>query len=334
MGTEVPKTRSKPAPKIVEVFPRDGLQTLIHAPSQPITTAEKLEIIATVSKAGIGEIEITGFAHPRVIPPLADADAVARGASPVPGVTFRALAPNLRGAERAIAAGVKKLSCLIVASETYQRRNANMTVRQNVEHIHRMIALCRDAGVAVHVGIGCSFICPYEGITPARNLTGLIAEFVGDGVDDLTIADSIGMADPALVTDRVETILGAWPALRLGLHLHDASGMGLANVWAGWQAGVSVFETSVGGFGGGIAMPSSVAHMGNLATEDVVNLFQSMGLMREVDLDALLAVARGVEARMGRHGGSHLLRGGTLAEMLAKGRAGLASEERSADGTA
>ncbi len=326
--------KPRPTPRIVEVFPRDGLQTLIHAPAGQITTADKIAIIAALAASGILEIEITGFVHPRVIASLADAEEVARGVAAAEGVTFRALAPNLRGAERAIAAGVKKVSCLIVASETYQQRNANMTIRQNVEEIHRMIDLCRGAGVAVHVGIGCAFICPYEGIMPARDITELVAEFISDGVDDITIADSIGMADPALVTDRVETILGAWPDLKLALHLHDASGMGLANIWAGWRAGVSIFETSVGGFGGGIAMPSSVAHMGNIATEDVVNLFYSMNLMQEIDMGALLAVARRVEQRMGRQGGSHLLRSGTLAGLLAKGRASLAAEDRIADGTA
>ena len=313
--------KPRPTPRIVEVFPRDGLQTLIHAPAGQITTADKIAIIAALAASGILEIEITGFVHPRVIASLADAEEVARGVAAAEGATFRALAPNLRGAERAIAAGVKKVSCLIVASETYQQRNANMTIRQNVAEIGRMIALCRSAGVSVHVGIGCSFICPYEGVTPTRNLKALIGEFVDQGVDDITIADSIGMAHPAMIVDRAEAIFASWPDLLLALHLHDASGMGLANIWAGWQAGVSTFETSVGGFGGGIAMPSSVAHMPNIATEDVINLFQAMDLMGEIDLDAVLAVARRVEAQMGRHGGSHLLRGGTLAGMLASGRA-------------
>lgn len=317
-------------PRIVELLARDGLQTMVHESDWKVpTTADKVEFIRRAAAAGVPEIEITGFVHPKVIPQLADADEVARQTAGLPNVTLRALVPNVKGAIRAIEAGVQKLSCLVVASETYQRKNSNMSVQENLREIERIVELGRREGREVSVGMGICFLCPYEGKMPAARLAELVGFFVSLGIGEVSIADSIGHASPADVTERVDMLLQRHPDLALGLHLHDMSGMALANVYAGWRAGARIFEACTGGYGGGIAMPISVSGMGNVPTEDVVNLFHSMGVDTGVDLAALRAAGQWFAGITGVPSRARVARNGTYADLLAVGQR-LLKEERQA----
>lgn len=308
-------------PRIVELLARDGLQTMVHENNWNMpTTADKVEFIRRAAAAGVPEIEITGFVHPKVIPQLADAEEVARLTADLPNVRLRALVPNLKGAIRAVEAGVHKLSCLIVASETYQRKNSNMTIAENRREIERIVELGRREGREVSVGMGICFLCPYEGKVPGENIAELVDFFVSLGIGEVSIADSIGHASPSEVTERVDMLLQRHPDLELGLHLHDMSGMAISNVYAGWRAGASIFESCTGGHGGGIAMPVSVHGMGNVPTEDVVNLFHSMGVETGIDLEALRATSAWFSEVIGVPSHARVAQNGTYADLLAIGQ--------------
>lgn len=309
---------------IIDVFARDGLQTVLHEPHlHTPTTEEKVAVIEQLDAAGVPEIEITGFVHPRVIPSLADAEEVARHVLARPHTAvYRALVPNFRGAERAMAAGVKKISCLIVASETYQRLNSNMTVEQNVREIEKIAKVAGEAGFEVTVGMGTSFICPYDGVLAEDYILGLIGRFVDAGIREISLADSIGMAWPTLVRERIKAILARWPTLTLGLHLHTVAGLALCNAFAGYEAGITSFEGSVGGIGGGIAMPVHTTHMGNVATEDLVYLFESCGVRTGINADTIVSVGRHTQTLIGA-GKSYVSAFGTLAAFLQENKAQL-----------
>lgn len=306
---------------MVDVFPRDGLQVLVHEPDlREPTTEEKLELIAAIDRSGVAEIEVTGFVHPRVIPSLADAEEVASAAGGSHHhAVLRALVPNLRGAERAIASGLRKLSCLIVASETYQRLNSRMSVEENLVEIERIADLAGRHRLQIAVGIGTSFVCPYEGVVDQRVLERLCERILALGIQEVTLADSVGLAWPTLVRDRCAALLDRWPELRLGLHLHTLAGLAPANALAGWEAGATLFEGSAGGIGGGIAMPVHTTAMGNVATEDLVYLFEQCGIPTGVDQEAIAAAGRRAQELVGT-GSGHVTSFGSLEAFLAESR--------------
>ena len=307
------------------MFPRDGLQTLLHEPGlRQVTTDEKVAFIESVARAGVPEIEVTGFVHPRVIPQLADAEEVAaRVVDMNLRATLRALVPNFRGAERAIAAGVPKISCLVAASATYQRLNANMTIEENLVDIERSVELAARSGTEVALGIAIAFVCPYDGLVPIESVLRIVERGHELGIRDVHLSDSIGLAWPALVRDRVSAVLDRWPDLYLGLHLHTLAGTALGNAFAGYEAGARSFDGSAGGIGGGIAMPIHTAEMGNVATEDLVYLFESSGVSTGIDLPACAANGRRAVELVGT-GGGHVTSFGTMDRFLELNREHLA----------
>lgn len=318
---------------ISEVFPRDGLQTLLHEPGlrQP-STAEKIDFIAAAATTGVAEIEITGFVHPRVIPQLADAEEVAAASVGRDlGVGLRALVPNYRGAERAVAVGVPHLSCLVAASPTYQRLNSNMSVEENLDEIERIAGLGARAGIQVSLGMAISFVCPYDGLVPLDAVMKIVERGVALGFREISLADSIGLAWPTLVRERCAAVLDRWPEISLGLHLHTLAGTALANAFAGYEAGVTRFDGSAAGIGGGIAMPVHTTEMGNVATEDLVYLFESSGVPTGVDLEAAAALGRRAMELVGT-GGGHVTGFGTLENFLAINRAHLDAISAAAPG--
>lgn len=309
---------------IADVFARDGLQSLTLGNGRPpLATDEKVEIIRRLDAAGVPEIEVTGFVHPRVVPNLADAEEVARRShQAAPHATLRALVPNLRGAERAMDSGLKKVSCLIVASETYQHMNSNMSVDENLVQIERIVDLAAGSEVEVMVGMGMSFICPYEGLIPEQRILRLVESMARLGISEIVLADSIGLAWPALVQERCEAISRRWPHLTIGLHLHTLAGLGLATALAGYAVGVRHFDASVGGVGGGIRMPVPATTMSNVATEDLVYLFEQSGIPTGIDVPALSDAALHIQARTGV-GSGHVSAFGSLDRFLEVSRASL-----------
>ncbi len=302
---------------IVDVFPRDGLQTLLHEPHlHAPTTAEKIAIIGRPDADIVLETEITGLVHPRVIPSLADADEVAREVVSRPHkAAYKALVPNVRGAERAMAAGVPTLTCLIIASETYSSLNSNMSVERNLQEIETISKEATAAGFNVTVGMGTVFICPYEGLQSDEHILRIVERIANTGVTELSVADSVGMAWPTLVRDRIRSIQSHFPQLRLALHLHTLAGLALANAFAAWEVGVRAFEGSVGGIGGGIAIPVHTTTMGNVATEDLVYLFEQCGARTGIDQEALTQIGRDTQQLIGA-GHAYTTTFGTMAKFL------------------
>jgi len=316
---------TSPAVRIAEVFPRDGLQTLLYEPGlrQP-TTEQKIDFIRHVAQTGVPEIEITGFVHPRVIPQLADAEAVAAAVvGTLPATTLRALVPNYRGAQRSLASGVPKILCLIAASPTYQRLNSNMTIDENLRDIERTVELAARSSVQIALGMAISFVCPYDGLVPVESILHIVERAVQLGIRDIHLSDSIGLAWPSLVRERCAAVLDRWPDILLGLHLHTLAGTALGNAFAGYEAGARSFDGSAAGIGGGIAMPVHTTEMGNVATEDLVYLFESSGVPTGVDLAAAAANGRRAMELVGT-GGGHVTGFGTLQGFLEINRAHLA----------
>jgi hydroxymethylglutaryl-CoA lyase len=302
---------------IVEVAPRDGLQSLPDA--YPLET--KLELIGLLARAGLRKIEVTAFVRPDVIPQLADAEQVLAGLERNDSCVYRALVPNRRGAERAVAAGVDELVGLIAASETYNRKNSRMSIDENLDAVAAVAELAREAGLPLVVGIAISMFCPYEGEIPEERVLRMIERMRADGVEEFTVATSVGLDGPRKVNRLCALILEAWPELRLGVHLHNTNGMALANALAAADAGVTAFEGSICGIGGGIRMPHGIPPYGNVATEDLVHLFAELGVDTGLELRRVIAAARAAQELLGLDTTeSYALRGGTKEDVLERGR--------------
>ncbi|WP_396613844.1 hydroxymethylglutaryl-CoA lyase (plasmid) [Haloferax sp. S1W] len=297
---------------VVEMLPRDGLQRL----DRFVPTEEKIRIIDALSQTGVSEIEVTSFTHPTAVPNLRDAAAVTAGITRQPGVTYRALVPNVIGLERAIEADIEKVNALITASEEYNRRNQNMTIEENLDEIIEVIERGHEAGLVVEAGIGMAFFSPYEGRTPPERTLAIVESVVDAGVDEVTLATSMGMANPKQVAGLVESVFTRWPDVDLGMHLHDTNGMSLANTVVAMQLGVERFDASVCGLGGGVILPKSMEDIGNTPTEDLVYMLSEMGIETGVDFEELTSVAADVMDSLDVRPNSHVLKGGTREQVL------------------
>ena len=298
---------------VVEMLPRDGLQNL----DRFVPTDEKVEVVDRLSTTGVDEIEVTSFAHPAAVPNLRDAEDVLAAIDRHPDVTYRALVPNDVGMERALAAGVDKVNALVVVSDEYRRKNQGMTLTENLDQVARIVDLAAGTGVEVEAGIGTSFFCPYEGrISPERTLS-VVESVLDAGVDEVTLATTMGMATPRDVADLLSAMYDRFPSVDCGLHLHDTNGMSLANAVVALQCGLARFDASVCGLGGGTVLPDALRGVGNTPTEDLVNLLHGVGVSTGVDFDRLEAVARDVSERLGVGASSHVLMGGTPENVLA-----------------
>lgn len=300
--------------EVFEVGLRDGLQSLPGV----VPTEVKLEILEALLDVGFTRVEVTGFARPDVLPQLADASELLARAPRRPGVVLRALAPNLRGAQRAADAGADAILGVLCCSETYSRRNQCMTVDESLGDILRIRELADREGIALTVALGLAFFCPYEGETPVAQVLRLVRALRDDGIESLYLATSAGMADPRHVAALCRAVLAEHPEAHLGLHLHDTNGMALANALAGLDAGAKSFEGSVSGIGGGIAMPEALPGCGNVAMEDLVAMFEQMGVATGVDVERLGGVGAAIAARLGVPSRSRLSRAGTKAAVLAR----------------
>lgn len=288
---------------IQEVGPRDGFQI------EPrfIPTGDKIALIDSLSLCGLAKIEVTSFTSPRAIPALADADEVMRGLRRQPGVVYTALVPNLRGAERAIAAGADELNLVMSASETHNLLNLRMTREQSVARLLEVVDLARATGVALNVSLSTSFGCPMEGAVPEAEVLGLAGRFLERGVAGITLCDTTGMAHPGQVASLSRAFRARFPGAEATLHLHNTRGMGLANALAGLGEGIDRFDASLGGLGG---CPYAPGATGNICTEDLVHMLQAMGLALEVDLPGLLAAARVLPGMVGHEVPGQVLKAG------------------------
>lgn len=285
-----------------EVGPRDGLQN-----EDPIPTASKVELIDALSRTGLRRIEAVSFVHPRAIPQMADADEVWRQLKVDPGIRYSALVPNVRGAERALAAGFTELEVVVSASDTHNRANLNRSTGESLADVGELAALVHSGGGRLQLIVSTAWGCPYEGDVEVERVLWVAGRGMAAGVDSLVYGDTTGMATPTRVTRLVGRTRDAHPDLPLGLHFHNTRGTGLANVYAAMELGVDDFDASVGGLGG---CPYAPGASGNIATEELVHMLEDMGIDTGVDLDALIGVAELAERLVGRELSSQVLRAG------------------------
>ncbi len=285
-----------------EVGPRDGLQN-----EDPVSTAAKVELIDALSRTGLARIEAVSFVHPRAIPQMADAAEVWAGIQRSAAVRYSALVPNLRGAERALAAGVREIEVVVSASDTHNRRNVGRSTEESLADIEHVVALAHASGATVQAIVATAWGCPFEGDVPLERVLAVAGSALASGADYLSYGDTTGMATPGRVTRLVGETRLAHPDVALNLHFHNTRGAGLANVLAALELGVADFDASVGGLGG---CPYAPGASGNVATEDLVHMVEDMGVSTGVDLDALLDVAAEAERIVGRTLPSQVLRAG------------------------
>ena len=296
---------------IVEVGPRDGFQM----EKVFIPTDLKVRVVDLLSDAGLRSIEVTSFVNPKVIPQMADAAEVMSRIARGPGTTYKVLVPNLKGAERALDAKADALELVIVASESYNLKNVGMSVDQSIAACGEIANTARTRSTPLEVVIGTSFGCPIEGPVPEAQVERIARAVAAFGISRLSLADSIGSGNPAQVTRLVARIRNALPGMPLALHLHNTRGLGLANAVAGFQAGIDTFDAGLGGLGGCPIFPGAT---GNVATEDMVNLFEEMGVSTGIDLDQVREASRLMQQFLDRPLPSYILRVGTASELYAK----------------
>jgi hydroxymethylglutaryl-CoA lyase len=277
---------------INEVGPRDGLQIQ----KAFLATDDKIRLVDALSASGLAKIEATGFAHPRVVPQLADAEQVLARITRRSGTRYAAYVPNVRGAERALAAGIDDLKAGVTASETFSELNVRMTVAQGVQMFRDIARLTHTSGAQLVGAVITAFGCPYEGTVKTERVLQLAGEMIDCGVKIVHFADTTGMANPASIVTVVEAAQQRWPDVRFALHLHNTRGIGIANALAGLHSGIREFESSIGGIGGCPYAPRAV---GNICTEDFVHMLHEMGYETGIDLDALTDAARLAEKLIG-----------------------------------
>lgn len=292
---------------VVDVAARDGLQSF----HRWVETDTKVAMVDRLSDAGFPVIEVTNFAHPRVIPHLRDAEEVMARIRRRPGTVYRGQAPNPRGAQRAVAAKADEILGLITASEAYNLKNQNMTLEKGVDAAIETFRISDAAGIPFLLAIGMSFWCPYEGTIPEDRVMGLVARFRDAGIRRFYLAGSLGMEDPRHVGRLFRKILDRHPDVELGFHVHNLAGTGTANILAAIDAGATFVEGSICGIGGGIMTPTSMASVGNLPTEDIVQMLNDMGVDVGVSTAEAVAAAGDIAEMLEIEPRSHVVHAGT-----------------------
>jgi len=268
---------------VVEVGPRDGFQN----EKQFIPTEKKIQIINALSMTGLKNIQATSFVHPKAIPQLADAEEVMAKINRPPGFSYRVLAPNLRGVRRAISFKPQKINLMMSVTESHNRANANRSVEESLKEFEALVSFILEAGIEPSGGMACSLGCPFEGKVTIPQLARVIDRYIGMGIRSIGISDTIGTANPKQVYDVCAALKDRYPDIHWTLHPHNTRDLALANILAGMEAGVTDFDSAIGGLGG---CPYAPKATGNVSTEDLVNMLDEMGVETGVDLDALLKV--------------------------------------------
>ncbi len=267
---------------ITDVSPRDGLQNQALA----VTTQDKLELVKRLAAAGVTSVEVTSFVSPKAVPQLADAAELLPAVSgALPALRASVLVPNLKGLERAAAAGAREIAVVLAATETMNQRNINMSLEQATLVSAQTVQAALASGLTTRAYLAVAFDCPFEGPTPLARVVALAARLRAAGAHEVVIADTIGSASPGMVKQGLAAIAQAVPLPQLAVHFHDTRGMGVANAWAALEAGVRRFDASVGGLGG---CPFAPGAAGNLATEDLVLMAERSGFATGIALDGLL----------------------------------------------
>ena len=290
-----------------EVAPRDGFQI----ESAFIPTEAKIGLINQLSQTGLPVIEATSFTSPKAIPALRDAEDVMRGITRAPGVTYTALVPNMRGAERAVAARVDEINLVMSVSETHNLTNLRMTREQSCAQLCEVIRALAGR-VAINASLSTCFGCPMEGAVPEEEVWRWAGRLLETGASGVSLCDTTGMAQPRQVGRVVVEYGRRFPGTKLTLHLHNTRGLGLANVLAALDAGADRFDASLGGLGG---CPYAPGATGNVCTEDLVHMLEAMGCATDIDLGALLECARMLPGVVGHEVPGQVAKAGRISDL-------------------
>jgi hydroxymethylglutaryl-CoA lyase len=272
---------------------RDGLQI----ESQLFTIEQKIALFNLLSQAGVQRIQVGSFVNPKVVPQMADTDALIQALGKQHGTIVSALILNSKGLERALACGVGHVSMSVSISDTHSRKNARKTASEALTEMVALINEAQNSGLAVRAGLQSAFGCVYEGAIAETAVVAAAERMAAVGVEEINLADSTGMATPYAVRSLVDKVTKKLPDVRISLHLHDTRGLGLANLFAGYEAGVRTFDVCAGGLGG---CPFIKGAAGNIPTEDAVQMFSAMGIETGIDIKALILAVDYLEARLGR----------------------------------
>jgi hydroxymethylglutaryl-CoA lyase len=289
--------------EIVEVGPRDGLQN----ESAVLDTDAKISFVARAVGAGARRIEVASFVNPNRVPQMADAEAVVAGLPAVDGVTYIGLVLNRRGMERALAAGMREVNAVVVATDGFGTRNQGQTVDASLESLAELAGLAHDAGMTISATVSVAFGCPYEGEVPVERVAEVAERAAAAGADEIALGDTIGVASPADVAARVDAVREVIDAVPLRAHFHNTRNTGIANAYAAVEAGVTVLDASIGGIGG---CPFAPKATGNIATEDLVYMLDRMGITSGLDLDRLIDIVPWLEGEVDRPAPGLLSRAG------------------------
>lgn len=285
--------------RLIEVGPRDGLQN----EAQPISVADKVQLVDALSAAGLGYIEVGSFVSPKWVPQMAGSAEVFAQIQRKPGVIYGALAPNLRGFEDALAAGVKEVAVFAAASEAFSQRNINCSISESLERFAPIMAAAQQHGVSVRGYVSCVLGCPYEGQVAPEQVAAVARELYSMGCYEVSLGDTIGTGTAGATRRMFEVVGKDVPRAKLAGHFHDTYGQAIANVYASLLEGIQVFDSSIAGLGG---CPYAKGASGNVATEDVLYLLDGLGIETSIDMDKLIVAGQQICTVLGRPTGSRV----------------------------
>lgn len=278
--------------EITDVTARDGFQLI----KTWIPTSEKISFINSMINAGVKRIEVTSFVSPKAVPQLKDAKEVLQAIEKKEEVKIVALVPNQKGAMLALECPIDEINVVVSISESHNMKNVRRTVKESIAEINEISRLMQQEGKKVTVSLSTTFGCPFEGITPIENLIEVIGSLKSNSISSFALSDTTGMANPKQVFEYTTQLRSSFPNQEFTLHLHNTRGMGLTNLIAGYQAGITKFDASTGGIGG---CPFAPGATGNVCTEDVVHMFEQMGIETGIDLNQLINISKGLESLLG-----------------------------------
>ena len=285
--------------RLIEVGPRDGLQN----EAQPISVADKVQLVDALTDAGLGYIEVGSFVSPKWVPQMAGSAEVFAQIQRKPGVVYGALAPNMRGFEDAVAAGVKEVAVFAAASQAFSQRNINCSISESLARFVPIIEAAQQHGISVRGYVSCVLGCPYEGQVSAQQVAQVAKELYAMGCYEVSLGDTIGTGTPTATRAMFEAVTAYVPREKLAGHFHDTYGQALVNIYASLQEGIAVFDSSIAGLGG---CPYAKGASGNVATEDVLYMLNGMGIETGIDMDKLLLAGEHICNVLGRVTGSRV----------------------------